>query len=128
VVRGFFFLSDPEEGKKPMTKFEEYQYLSDLVMQAALWRVDKDEGRVALELEVLERLNNLKEELNGCDGPKVTTTLTKDYKAKWAEGKCRIGGKWFKKSDCIKVPRKDGIGWKWALKSEVDDVPSEERN
>lgn len=98
-------------------------------MQAALWRVDKDDGRAPLELEVLERLNNLKEELNGCDGQqKVTTPPDKDYKAKWAEGKCRIGGKWFKKSDCIKVPRKDGIGWKWALKSEVNDVPSEERN
>lgn len=107
-----------------MTKLEEYQYLSDLVMQAALWRVDKDEGRTALELEVLERLNNLKEELNGCDAPKVDASPDKrDYKAKWAEGKCRINGKWYSKSDCIKVPRKDGIGWKWALKSEVDDVP-----
>lgn len=112
-----------------MTKFEEYQYLSDLVMQAALWRVDKDDGRAPLELEVLERLQNLKEELNGCDVQKVTTPPDKDYKAKWAEGKCRINGKWFKKSDCIKVPRKDGIGWKWALKpSEVTDAPSEERS
>lgn len=111
-----------------MTKFEEYQYLSDLVMQAALWRVDKDDGRAPLELEVLERLQNLKEELNGRDEQKVTTPPDKDYKAKWAEGKCRIAGKWHQKSDCVRVPRKDGIGWKWALKSEVNDVPSEERN
>ena len=112
-----------------MTKLEEYQYLSDLVMQAALWRVDKDDGRAPLELEVLERLSNLKAELNGCDTPKEDAPPDKrDYKAKWAEGRCRVDGKWVKKSDCIKVPRKDGIGWKWALKSEVTDIPSEERN
>ena len=100
-----------------MTKFEEYQYLSDLVMQAALWRVDKDDGRAPLELEVLERLSNLKAELNGCDIQKEGTSSDKiDYKAKWAEGRCRVDGRWHKKSDCIKVPRKDGIGWKWALK------------
>ena len=119
-----------------MTKFEEYQYLSDLVMQAALWRVDKDDGRAPLELEVLERLQNLKDELNGDSEkraqlevvPSTGTCIEMSYKQKWSEDKCRVDGKWVRKSDCIKVPRKDGIGWKWALKSEVTDVPSEERN
>ena len=111
-----------------MTKLEEYQYLSDLVMQAALWRVDKDEGRTALELEVLERLNKLKDSLNGCDTQKVSITSDKTSKQKWTEDKCRVGNKWHKKSECVKVPRKDGICWKWALKSEVENVPSEERN
>ena len=102
-------------------------------MQAALWRVDKDDGRAPLELEVLERLNNLKEELNG-DSEKRTQLEVEQheknlsYKQKWSEDKCRVDGKWVRKSDCIKVPRKDGIGWKWALKREVTDVPSEERN
>lgn len=118
-----------------MTKFEEYQYLSDLVMQAALWRVDKDDGRAPLELEVLERLQNLKEELNG-DSEKRTQIEAEQheknlsYKQKWSEDKCRVDGKWYRKSDCIKVPRKDGIGWKWALKqSDVPtDITSEERS
>lgn len=105
-----------------MTKFEEYQYLSDLVMQAALWRVDKDEGRTPLELEVLERLKNLKDSLNGCDTQEVSTTSDKNSKQKWTEDKCRVGNKWHKKSECIKVPRKDGIGWKWALKSEQKET------
>lgn len=111
-----------------MTKLEEYQYLSDLVMQAALWRVEKDEGRTPLELEVLERLKNLKDSLNGCDTQKVGTSSDKTSKQRWIEDKCRVGNKWHKKSECVKVPRKDGIGWKWALKSEVTDVPSEERS
>jgi hypothetical protein len=104
-----------------MTKLEEYQYLSDLVMQAALWRVDKDEGRTALELEVLDRMNKLKEELSS-DSEKKTQIAVEQrekgltYKHKWAEDKCRVDGKWFKKSDCVQVPRKDGNGWKWALK------------
>jgi hypothetical protein len=109
-----------------MTKLEEYQYLSDLVMQAALWRVEKDEGRTALELEVLDRMNKLKEELNGCDTQKVSTTSEKTAKQKWTEDKCRVGNKWFKKSDCIKVPRKDGIGWKWAVKDSVGKFGSDE--
>lgn len=116
-----------------MTKLEEYQYLSDLCLQASLWRVDKDEGRTAIELEVLDRMNKLKEELTGDCEKKAQIAIEqreKDltYKHKWAADKCRVGNKWYKKSDCIQVPRKDGIGWKWALKSEVTDVPSEERN
>lgn len=107
-----------------MTKLEEYQYLSDLVMQAALWRVEKDEGRTALELEVLDRMSKLKEELNGREG--ATTTPEKTAKQKWSEDKCRVGNKWFKKSDCIKVPRKDGISWKWAVKDSVGKFDSDE--
>lgn len=99
-------------------------------MQAALWRVDKDEGRVALELEVLERLNNLKAELNGDSEKRAQLEVEQheknlSYKQKWSEDKCRVDGKWVKKSDCIKVPRKDGIGWKWALKqSNLVAIPS----
>lgn len=104
-----------------MTKLEEYQYLSDLVMQAALWRVDKDEGRTALELEVLDRMNKLKEELSSDSEKKAQIAVEQrekglTYKHKWAEDKCRVNGKWYKKSDCVQIPRKDGIGWKWALK------------
>lgn len=109
-----------------MTRLEEFQYLSDLCLQASLWRVEKDEGRTALELEVLDRMGKLKEELNGCEGHKVTTTPEKTSKQKWTEDKCRVGNKWFKKSDCIKVPRKDGIGWKWAVKDSVGKFNSDE--
>ena len=105
-----------------MTKLEEYQYLSDLVMQAALWRVEKDEGRTPLELEVLDRMGKLKDELNGCDTQKVGTTSDKTSKQKWTEDKCRVGNRWHLKSECVKVPRKDGIGWKWALKSEQKET------
>jgi len=114
-----------------MTKLEEFQYLSDLCLQASLWRVDKDEGRTAIELEVLDRMNKLKDELNGLDadekgGQKVPTASEKTAKQKWTEDKCRVGNKWFKKSDCIKVPRKDGIGWKWAVKDSVGKFDSDE--
>ena len=116
-----------------MTKFEEYQYLSDLVMQAALWRVDKDDGRAPLELEVLERLQTLKDELNG-DSEKRTQLEAEQheknlsYKQKWSEDKCRVDGKWYRKSDCTKVPRKDGIGWKWALKESNLEAEKEAPN
>ena len=33
-----------------MTPQEELLYLSDLLMQAALWRVDQDDGKCCLEL------------------------------------------------------------------------------
>lgn len=120
-------------GETTMTKLEEYQYLSDLVLQAALWRVDKDEGRVPLELEVLDRMNKLKDELTGDSEKKAQIAIeqhAKDltYKHKWAADKCRVGNKWYRKSDCVQVPRKDGSGWKWALKREVESAPSEERS
>ena len=120
-----------------MTKLEEYQYLSDLCLQASLWRVDKDEGRTALELEVLDRMNKLKEELSSDCEKKAQIAVEqreKDltYKHKWAEDKCRVDGKWFRKSDCIQVPRKDGNGWKWALKEapgkfDTDENPDEKK-
>lgn len=114
-----------------MTKLEEYQYLSDLVMQAALWRVDKDEGRTALELEVLDRMNKLKEELSSDSEKKAQIAVEQrekglTYKHKWAEDKCRVDGKWYKKSDCVQIPRKDGNGWKWAVKESVGAFDSDE--
>lgn len=120
-----------------MTKLEEYQYLSDLVMQAALWRVDKDEGRTPLELEVLDRMNKLKGELSSDSEKKAQIAVEQrekglSYKHKWAEDKCRVDGKWYRKSDCIQVPRKDGSGWKWALKEapgkfDTDENPDEKK-
>lgn len=43
-----------------MTNQEELLYLLDLTMQATLWRVQPDEGRTPLELEVLSRIERLK--------------------------------------------------------------------
>lgn len=114
-----------------MTKLEEYQYLSDLCLQASLWRVDKDEGRTAIELEVLDRMNKLREELNSDCDKKAQIAIEQrekdlSYKQKWAEDKCRVDGKWFKKSDCVQVPRKDGRGWKWELKEAPGAVDTDE--
>ena len=47
-----------------MTPQEELLYLSDLLMQAALWRVDQEDGKCCLELEVESRLAKLREEIN----------------------------------------------------------------
>lgn len=121
-----------------MTKLQEYQYLSDLCLQASLWRVDKDEGRTAIELEVLDRMNKLREKLNSDSEKKAQVAIEQrekdlSYKHKWAEDKCRVDGKWYKKSDCVQVPRKDGRGWKWALKDfavgglDTDENPDEQK-
>lgn len=114
-----------------MQDLEEYQYLSDLCLQASLWRVDKDEGRTAIELEVLDRMDKLREKLNSDCDKKVQVAIEQrekdlNYKHKWAEDKCRVDGKWYKKSDCVQVPRKDGRGWKWAVKESVGAFDSDE--
>lgn len=114
-----------------MTKLEEFQYLSDLCLQASLWRVDKDEGRTAIELEVLDRMSKLKEELAGDCEKKEQMAMeqhAKDltYKHKWVADKCRVGNKWYKKSDCVQVPRKSGHGWKWAVKESIGKFDSDE--
>ena len=125
---GFLASGAIPRGKPYMTKLQEYQYLSDLCLQASLWRVDKDEGRTAIELEVLDRMNKLREELDSDSEKKAQVAIEQrekdlSYKHKWAEDKCRVDGKWYKKSDCVQIPRKDGNGWKWALKEALKEAP-----
>lgn len=68
-----------------MTNQEELLYLLDLTMQATLWRIkDSDEQRTPLELEVLSRIERLKNgpEPNTVRADKVEETLNEDdYKA-----------------------------------------------
>ena len=108
-----------------MTPEEEITYLADLLMQAALWRVQPDEGRTPLELEVNDRLEKLK-------AYSAAKLLNKtDYQALEAAKlnyhlehvKVKVDGKWktVKKSDCIQVPFKcSRTGYKWVLKEGAD--------
>lgn len=108
-----------------MTPEEEITYLADLLMQAALWRVQPDEGRTPLELEVNDRLERLK-------AYSASKLLDKsDYQALEAAKlnyhlehvKVKVDGKWrtVKKSDCIQVPFKcSRTGYKWVLKEEAN--------
>lgn len=108
-----------------MTPEEELTYLADLLMQAALWRVQPDEGRTPLELEVLDRVEKLKAYC-------ASKVLDKsDYQALEAAKlnyhlehvKVKVDGKWktVKKSDCIQVPFKfSRTGYKWVLKGTED--------
>ena len=104
-----------------MTPKEEICYLTDLLLEATRWQCSEGERLDPLQLEIKDRLARLTGQpsvnVEGVPSDKVESKPSeKYYKAKWAEGRCRVDGKWVKKSDCIKVPRKDGSGWKWALK------------
>jgi hypothetical protein len=109
-----------------MTKLEEFAYLSDIVLQASLWRCEKDEGRTPIELEVLDRMARLKKELDLSSEQKEKIAAERrvksnEYRQKWAEGKIRVDGHWYPKDQCVQAPRKDGHGWKWVLKTEASD-------
>lgn len=110
-----------------MTSLEEYQYLSDLCLQATLWRVDRDEGRTAMELEVLDRMERLKKEL----GIAIPTTEqsarreTSQQRFQRDRVRVRFGTHqvWIPKEHVEQVQRKDSIGkWKWAVKEEYKNL------
>lgn len=114
-----------------MTKLEEFAYLSDIVLQASLWRCEKDEGRTPIELEVLDRMERLKKELDLASEQKEKIAAERrvknnEYRKTWASGKIRVDGRWYPEDQCVKAPRKDGHGWKWALKEASDDGRTEE--
>lgn len=138
-----------------MTEQEELNYLADLCSQAMLWRVDKEEGRTGLELEVLERIGKLRKKLEGqeqfiCnedavkgleldwvdanDGPLVPAKSKGSEKMeKYAQDHCKVrmeDGKtrWFPKRMCKQVPcAHSRTGMQWVLLTE-EDYANPERN
>lgn len=123
-----------------MTREEELLYLGDLLMQAALWRVQPDEGKTPLELEVLSRLERLKAEaaselLNKSDYQALEATKLNEHlsKKKYEDNSVRvmIDGKKvrMKRELCVQVPCKTSpTGYKWVLKDskpEVDKLSDE---
>lgn len=123
-----------------MTREEELLYLGDLLMQAALWRVQPDEGRTPLELEVLSRLERLKAEaaselLNKTDYQALEAAKLNEHlsKKKYEDNTVRVmvDGKKvrMKRELCVQVPCKTSpTGYKWVLKDskpEVDKLSDE---
>lgn len=120
-----------------MTREEELLYLGDLLMQAALWRVQPDEGRTPLELEVLSRLERLKAEaaselLNKTDYQALEAVKLNEHlsKKKYEDNSVRVmvDGKKvrMKRELCVQVPCKTSpTGYKWVLKDSVQDSKSE---
>lgn len=116
-----------------MTREEELIYLGDLLMQAALWRVQPDEGRTPLELEVLSRLERLKAEaaaelLNKTDYKALEAAKLNEHlsKNKYEENSVRVmvDGKKIrmKRELCVQVPCKNSpTGYKWMPKDSVQD-------
>lgn len=121
-----------------MTREEELLYLGDLLMQAALWRVQPDEGRTPLELEVSSRLERLKAEaaaelLNKTDYQALEAAKLNEHlsKKKYEDNSVRVtvDGKKvrMKRELCVQVPCKTSpTGYKWMLKdSSVQDSQPE---
>jgi len=116
-----------------MTREEELIYLSDLLMQAALWRTQPDEGRTPLELEVSSRLERLKAEaaselLDKTDYQALEAARLNEHlaKKKYEDNSVRVmvDGKKvrMKRELCVQVPCKTSpTGYKWVPKDSVQD-------
>ena len=116
-----------------MTREEELIYLGDLLMQAALWRVQPDEGRTPLELEVSSRLERLKAEaaselLDKTDYQALEAARLNEHlaKKKYEDSSVRVmvDGKKvrMKRELCVRVPCKTSpTGYKWMPKDSVQD-------
>ena len=108
-----------------MTPQEELLYLSDLLMQAALWRVDQEDGKCCLELEVESRLTRLREEINKGHASAIKE-IQKEYDKDWKRRKREThrllkspdDGKmhWYPKEECVKIKVPFGVGYKWTHK------------
>lgn len=110
-----------------MTSLEEYQYLSDLCLQASLWRVDRDEGRTAMELEVLDRMEKLKSKLGiatpTTEQPARQETSQQRYQRDRVRVRFGSHQVWIPKEHVEKQQRADSIGkWKWVVKAEYKNL------
>lgn len=87
-----------------MNAQEELVYLSDLLMQAALWRTN-DSGNSPLELEVMERVKRLRNSLGAApneiygDTAPANPTANMKVRVKHEDGKYR----WYYIDECEKV-------------------------
>ena len=107
-----------------MTNQEELLYLSDLLMQAALWRVDQGTDKTALELEVEQRISTLRGKLGATPNKAHNDTVPAVYKRRSpSDNKIRTKGpddKYhrYDRSEVEQVPCKNSrTGYKWILKS-----------
>lgn len=111
-----------------MTSLEEYQYLSDLCLQASLWRVDRDDGRTAMELEILDRMERLKRELGiATPATEQPATPRETSKQRFQRNRVRVrfGSHqvWVPKEHVEQQQRTDCIGkWKWVVKEEFKEL------
>ena len=107
-----------------MTNQEELLYLSDLLMQAALWRVDQGTDKTALELEVEQRIGTLREKFGARSNEICGDTVPAvDKRRSPSDNKIRTKGpddKYhrYDRSEVEQVPCKNSrTGYKWILKS-----------
>ena len=118
-----------------MNKTEELKYLVQLQSAALDWRLTENDDRDPIRLEVEQRIAKLLgEEPVVIDGREQNvrerkSESNKKYHDKYKENKVRVDGKWVLRKDAIQVPRANGVGWKWALKSaaqEAQEPPEDE--
>ena len=118
-----------------MNKTEELKYLVQLQSAALDWRLSENDDRDPIRLEVEQRIAKLLgEEPVVIDGREQNvrerkSESNKKYHDKYKENKVRVDGKWVLRKDAIQVPRANGVGWKWALKSaaqEAQEPPEDE--
>ena len=107
-----------------MNKTEELKYLVQLQSAALDWRLSENDDRDPIRLEVEQRIAKLLgEEPVVIDGREQNvrerkSNSNKKYHDKYKENKVRVDGKWVLREDAVQVPRANGVGWKWALKSQ----------
>lgn len=113
-----------------MNKTEELNYLTDLLLSASQWQCSENEPLSPLHLEVKDRIRRLTEQetidVVGVPSDQIgreqdvrerKSKSNKKYHDKYKENKVRVDGKWVLREDAVQVPRSNGVGWKWALKS-----------
>lgn len=118
-----------------MNKTEELKYLVQLQSSALDWRLSENDDRDPIRLEVEQRIAKLLgDEPVIIDGREQNvrerkSKSNKKYHDKFKENRVRVDGKWVLRKDAIQVPRANGVGWKWALKSaaqEAQEPPEDE--
>ena len=118
-----------------MNKTEELKYLVQLQSSALDWRLSENDDRDPIRLEVEQRISKLLgDEPVVIDGREQNirerkSESNKKYHDKYKENKVRVDGKWVLREDAVQVPRANGVGWKWALKSaaqEAQEPPEDE--
>ena len=113
-----------------MNKTEELKYLVQLQSAALDWRLSENDDRDPIRLEVEQRIAKLLgDEPVIIDGREQNVRVrerksksNKKYHDKYKENRVRVDGKWVMRDDAVKVPRANGSGWKWALKTETPEV------
>ncbi len=128
------------------SKTEELNYLTDLLLSASQWQCSENEPLSPLHLEVKDRIRRLTEQetinVVGVPSDQIEgreqreqnarerkSESNKKYHDKYKENKVRVDGKWVLREDAVQVPRANGVGWKWALKSaaqEAQEPPEDE--